>query len=555
MPTSSSSDPELADLPETPDTTGAYPRLTDAQLVLLSRYGERKSLSKGTVLFSEGDRDCGLFVVLDGRVRVVQEDGPEGEPRVIAVHGRGRFVGDLSMLTGQAVYVTAIAQTDVDVLEVAYDRLKEAVIQDQALGDLILRAFILRRNIHADLGAGLRIIGSRYSADTRRLRDFASRNRIPCRWEDVEEDPEAEATLRAFDIPPDQTPVVIWKGRTVLRNPSNIELADLLGLRAAPKRAAYDLVVVGAGPGGLAAAVYAASEGFTTVVLDALATGGQAATSSKIENYLGFPAGITGAELADRAVVQARKFGAAFSIPGEATSLTQADGYHVVGLADADPLVAHAVLVATGVRYRRLDIPGMDRLEGSSVYYAATDFEARLCRQDAVTVVGGGNSAGQAACFLARQSPMVNLVIRHDDLGRDMSRYLCDRVEQTSRIKVWRNSEVRQLIGDDTLEEVVVHHLQSGEEHRVATTALFVMIGAAPHTSWLQGEIPLDAKGFVLTGPAAGGHDGMFETRRRGVFAVGDVRSGSVKRVASAVGEGSVAIRQVHEFLEAEGRR
>ena len=555
MPTSSSSDPELADLPETPDTTGAYPRLTDAQLVLLSRYGERKSLSKGTVLFSEGDRDSGLFVVLDGRVRVVQEDGPEGEPRVIAVHGRGRFVGDLSMLTGQAVYVTAIAQTDVDVLEVAYDRLKEAVIQDQALGDLILRAFILRRNIHADLGAGLRIIGSRYSADTRRLRDFASRNRIPCRWEDVEEDPEAEATLRAFDIPPDQTPVVIWKGRTVLRNPSNIELADLLGLRAAPKRAAYDLVVVGAGPGGLAAAVYAASEGFTTVVLDALATGGQAATSSKIENYLGFPAGITGAELADRAVVQARKFGAAFSIPGEATSLTQADGYHVVGLADADPLVAHAVLVATGVRYRRLDIPGMDRLEGSSVYYAATDFEARLCRQDPVTVVGGGNSAGQAACFLARQSPMVNLVIRHDDLGRDMSRYLCDRVEQTSRIKVWCNSEVRELIGDDTLEEVVVHHLQSGEEHRVATTALFVMIGAAPHTGWLRGEIPLDAKGFVITGPAAESADRMFETRRRGVFAVGDVRSGSVKRVASAVGEGSVAIRQVHRYLEVEGRR
>lgn len=316
--------------------------------MLLSRYGERKALTKGTTLFREGDRDCGLFVVLDGRVQVVQEDSTEGEMRVIAVHGRGRFVGDLSMLTGQAVYVTAIAHTDVEVLEVAYDRLKEAVTQDQALGDLILRAFILRRALHADLGVGLRIIGSRYSSDTRRLRDFASRNRIPCRWEDVEEDPEAEATLRAFDISPDQTPVVIWKGQTVLRNPSTTELADLIGLRAAPKRAAYDLVVVGAGPGGLAAAVYAASEGLSTVVLDALATGGQAATSSQIENYLGFPAGITGAELADRAVVQARKFGAVFNIPGEATSLTQADGYHVVGLAEGDALIAHAVLVATG---------------------------------------------------------------------------------------------------------------------------------------------------------------------------------------------------------------
>ena len=555
MPTSSSSELELPDLPETPDTTGAYPRLTDEQIMLLSRYGERKPLTKGTKLFCEGDRDCGLFVVLDGRVRVVQEDSPEGESRVLAVHGRGRFVGDLSILTGQAVYVTAVAQTDVEVLEVLYDRLKEAVTQDQALGDLILRAFILRRNIHADLGAGLRIIGSRYSADTRLLRDFASRNRIPCRWEDVEEDPEAEVTLRAFDIPPDQTPVVIWKGQTVLRNPSTTELADLIGLRAAPSRAAHDLVVVGAGPGGLAAAVYAASEGLSTVVLDAFATGGQAATSSQIENYLGFPAGITGGELADRAVVQARKFGAVFNIPGEATSLTQADGYHVVGLAEGDDLIAHAVLVATGVHYRRLDIPGTDRLEGSSVYYAATEFEARLCRQDPVTVVGGGNSAGQAACFLARQSPVVNLVIRHDDLGRDMSRYLADRVEQSPRIKVWRNSEVCELIGDEALDEVLLHDLHTDAKQRVATTALFVLIGAAPHTSWLQGEIPLDEKGFVLTGPAADCHDGMFETRRHGVFAVGDVRSGSVKRVASAVGEGSVAIRQVHEFLEAEGRR
>jgi thioredoxin reductase (NADPH) len=555
MSTSSSSELALADLPETPDTTGAYPRLSDEQIMLLSQYGRRTALTEGTTLFCAGDRDCPLFVVLDGRVRVVQEEGPEGESRVLAVHGRGRFVGDLSILTGQAVYVTAVAQTDVEVLEVPYDRLKEAVTQDQALGDLILRAFILRRTIHADLGAGLRIIGSRYSADTRRLKDFASRNRIPCRWEDVEEDPDAEVTLRAFDIPPDQTPVVIWKGQTVLRNPSTTELADLLGLRAAPDRAAYDLVVVGAGPGGLAAAVYAASEGLSTVVLDALATGGQAATSSQIENYLGFPAGITGAELADRAVVQARKFGAVFSIPGEATSLMQADGYHVVGLADGGDLVAHAVLVATGARYRRLDIPGLDRLEGSSVYYAATEFEARLCRQDPVTVVGGGNSAGQAACFLARRSPVVNLVIRHDDLGRDMSRYLADRVEQSPRIKVWRNSEVCELIGEQALDEVLLHDLRTGQRQRVASTALFVLIGAAPHTSWLQGEIPLDPKGFILTGPAADCSDGLFETRRQGVFAVGDVRSGSVKRVASAVGEGSVAIRQVHEFLEAEGRR
>ncbi|MCW2771471.1 MAG: cyclic nucleotide-regulated FAD-dependent pyridine nucleotide-disulfide oxidoreductase [Aeromicrobium sp.] len=555
MSTSSSSELDVPDLPETPDATGAYPRLTDEQIMLLSRYGEPKRLVKGSLLFCEGDRDCGLFVVLDGRVRVVQEDSPEGESRVIAVHGPGRFVGDLSMLTGQAVYVTAVAQTDVEVLEVSFDRLKEAVMQEQALGDLILRAFILRRNIHADLGAGLRIIGSRYSADTRLLRDFASRNRIPYRWEDVEEDPEAEATLRAFDIPPDQTPVVIWKGQTVLRNPSTAELAELLGLReGAPVRDAYDMLVVGAGPAGLAAAVSAASEGLSTVVLDAIATGGQAGTSSQIENYLGFPAGISGAELADRAVVQARKFGATFTIPGEARSLERVDGHLVLELTDGTRVEAHTVVLATGVRYRRLDVPGMDRLEGPSVYYAATEFEARLCRGDPVMVVGGGNSAGQAALFLARNASGVNLVIRHDDLNRDMSRYLAERIVSSERVHVWRNSEVRELLGDLNLEEVEIHDVTTDERRRLSATALFVLIGSDPHTRWLKGAIALDDRGFVLTGAGLEGA-AMFETASAGVFAVGDVRSGSVKRVASAVGEGAIAVRLVYEHLVRAGRR
>jgi thioredoxin reductase (NADPH) len=556
MPTSSSSELELPDLPETPDTTGAYPRLTDEQIMLLSRYGERKRLAKGSMLFCEGDRDCGMFVVLDGRVAVVQEDSSEGEPRVIAVHGRGRFVGDLSMLTGQAVYVTAVAQTDVEVLEIPYDRLKEAVTQDQALGDLILRAFIIRRNIHANLGAGLRIIGSRYSADTRRLRDFASRNRIPYRWEDLEEDPEAEVTLRAFDIPPHQTPVVIWKGQTVLRNPSNTELAELLGLREdAPPREAHDMLVVGAGPAGLAAAVTGASEGLSTVVLDAIATGGQAGTSSQIENYLGFPAGISGAELADRAVVQARKFGATFTIPGEAQSLDRIDGHFVVTLTDGVQVEGHTVVLATGVRYRRLDVPGMDRLEGPSVYYAATEYEARLCRGDPVTVVGGGNSAGQAALFMARNASDVNLVIRHDDLDRDMSRYLTDRVEENPKITIWRTSEVAELIGDEALEAVAIRDLKTDDRRRVPTTALFVLIGAEPHTSWLQGQIPLDEKGYILTGHAEPGCTTSFQTAEPGVLAVGDVRSGSIKRVASAVGEGAIAVRQAYDHLRAAGRR
>jgi thioredoxin reductase (NADPH) len=556
MPTSSSSELEVPDLPETPDVTGAYPRLTDEQIMLLSRYGERRRLAKAAMLFCEGDRDCGMFVVLDGRVAVLQEDNPEAESRVIAVHARGRFVGDLSMLTGQAVYVTAVAQTDVEALEIRYERLKEAVTQDQALGDLILRAFILRRNIHANIGAGLRIIGSRYSADTRRLRDFASRNRVPYRWEDLEEDREAEVTLRAFDIPPDQTPVVIWKGQAVLRNPSNTDLAELLGLREdAPSRDAHDVLVVGAGPAGLAAAVTAASEGLSTVVLDAIATGGQAGTSSQIENYLGFPAGISGAELADRAVVQARKFGATFTIPGEAQSLDRIDGHFVVRLTDGALVEAHTVVLATGVRYRRLDVTGMDRLEDPSVYYAATEFEARLCRGDPVAVVGGGNSAGQAALFLARNASDVNLVIRHDNLDRDMSRYLTDRVEKNPRITIWRTSEVAELIGDEALEAVAIRHLNTDDRDRVPATALFVLIGAQPHTSWLRGQIPLDEKGYILTGNDENACTTSFKTAEPGVLAVGDVRSGSIKRVASAVGEGAIAVRQAYDHLREAGRR
>jgi len=485
-------------------------------------------------------------------VAVVHE--ADGEPILIAVHGPRRFLGDVSLLTNQTVYSTAVAQRDVEVLAVPVDRLREAVSEDPELGDLILRAFILRRSLQAGVGAGLRIIGSRFSADSRRLRDFVSRNRIPHRWIDLEEDRGAEGILRRLGIGPEETPVVIWKGRNVLRNPSNGELAGAIGLRAMPERRAHDMAVVGAGPAGLAAAVYGASEGLSTVVVDAVATGGQAATSTQIENYLGFPAGISGAELADRAVVQARKFGASFSVPGEARSLGMVDGYNVVRLGGGEELTAHAVILAMGVSYRRLDVPGLDRLEPASVYYAATENEARLCKGDPVTIIGGGNSAGQAAVFLARQAAAVNLVIRHGDLYRDMSRYLADRVSRTPRVQVWRNCEVRELVGSAKLSGVVVRDLRSGEDRPLEATALFVLIGSTPHTAWLRGQIPLDDKGFVRTGSAREAA-GMYETCRPGVFAVGDVRSGSVKRVASAVGEGAIAVRQVHDFLATAGRR
>ena len=529
--------------------------------MLLSKYGQRRLTGRGDVLFREGDPYCDFYVVLSGSVAVVQET--EQEPRLIAVHGPKRFLGDLSLLTGQRLYLTAVAQEPTEVLAIPIEKLKDAATEDPELGDCVLRAFIVRRSLHSGIGAGFRIVGSRFSADARRLRDFASRNRLPYRWIDLEDDQEAEAMLNRLNVTPDQTPVVIWKGHHVLYNPSNAELASLIGLRG-PTQGACDLLVVGAGPAGLAAAVYGASEGLTTVVIDAVATGGQAATTSQIENYLGFPAGIPGAELADRAVIQAKKFGATFTIPAEAKALSTADGYHVVGLADDTEVMAHAVILATGAWYRRLDVPGMKRLERSSVYYAATDTEANLCRGDPVMIIGGGNSAGQASVFLARHAAVVNLVIRHEDLARDMSRYLADRIEHTPSIRVWRNCEVVELRGETLLEEAVIEDRRNGAREGVAAAALFVLIGSVPHTQWLDGQLPLDERGFVLTGrqqasqdihgpdnpdcPDTGGAS-MFETARPGVFAVGDVRSGSVKRVATAVGEGAVAVRLVHEFM------
>jgi thioredoxin reductase (NADPH) len=552
MRTTSTSERGAQERPETPDVAGAYPRLTNDQVAMLSRFGTRGRVPKDEALFRAGDPECDFFVILAGTVAVVQPT--EGEPRVIAVHGPGRFLGDLSLLTGQRLYLTALAQEDVEVLAVPVPRLAEAVVEDPALGDLVMRAFLVRRSLHAGTGAGFRVIGSRYSGDSRRIREFVSRNRIPHRWIDLEEDHEAENILRTMGVSPDEIPVVIWKGEHILRNPSNTELASLIGLHVAPARGAYDLVVVGAGPAGLAAAVYGASEGLSSLVLDAVATGGQAVTSSQIENYLGFPAGISGAELADRAVVQARRFGATFTVPGEALSLRDADGYHVVGLSDGEDVTAHAVILATGVQYRRLDVPGIDRLEGSSVYYAATESEAQLCGGDPVSVVGGGNSAGQAALFLARRSSAVHVVIRHHDLHRDMSRYLADRVERTPRIRVWRDCEVCRLEGDVALESVVVRELESGREHVVDSSALFVLVGSKPRTAWLEERIELDEHGYVLTGVTSR-CGSLFETGTPGVFAVGDVRSGSVKRVASAVGEGAMAVRLVHEFLERAGRR
>ena len=548
--------PEAPDV-ETPDDGGAFPRLTDEHIELLARYGERRPTQCGDVLFQEGDRVTDFFVILSGTVAVVEGYGTR-QAQVIRVHGPGRFLGELNLLIGEACLLTTVVREPGEVLVVPVASLRQAVDEDPGLGDLILRAYILRRSLLIGLGVGFRIVGSRYSPDTYRLREFCARNRIPHRWIDLERDAAAEALLQNLGVAPHETPVVIWRGEKVLRNPSTAELASLIGLRHTSGSATTcDLLIVGAGPAGLAAAVYAASEGVQTIVIDAVATGGQAGTSPRIENYLGFPAGISGAELADRAVVQADKFGARISVPARATRLRRLDGQYVVDCDDGTSVSAQAVLVATGVRYRRPAVPRLEEFEGTSVYYAATLVEAHLCTADPVVVVGGGNSAGQASLFLARHTAKVHLLVRHDDLGRDMSRYLVDHITRNPDIEVLLGTEVAELEGErGTLEAVVVEDHETGERRRIDARALFVFIGADPHVEWLGDQVALDERGYILTGPdaaraCAGRHLPLvLETSLPGVFAAGDVRSGSIKRVASAVGEGSMAVRLVHERLK-----
>ncbi|MEQ4209806.1 FAD-dependent oxidoreductase [Actinopolymorpha sp. B17G11] len=543
---------------ETPDFYGAYPRLSQPQIDALAGGGQRRRVATGDVLFREGDEGYDFFVVLTGMVANVEDYGVD--QHVISVHGPGRFVGELSVLTGQPAFFTAVVVESGEILAVPVDHLREVVSADLALGDLLLRAFLLRRSMLIGRGAGFRIVGSCFSPDTRRLRDFAVRNRLPHRFVDLERDPEAETMLRRLGVAPSETPVVIWRGREVMRNPDDAALARLIGVRAVGHGGSLsDFVIIGAGPAGLAAAVYASSEGIATDLLDAVATGGQAGTSPRIENYLGFPSGISGSDLAERAIIQARKFGTALRIPAGATALEGHPGHHTVRLEDGSSITARTVLIATGARYRTLGLPRIEEFEGTGIYYAATQQEAHWCRNDPVAVVGGGNSAAQAALLLADTARCVHLIIRGGSLVAHMSRYLADRIERTPSIETHLRTEVRELIGDRTLEAILVEHVKSGERQCLDVRALFVFIGAAPHTGWLTDQVALDSHGFIVTGaesPASrsfvdqtGRSPFLLETSRPGVFAAGDVRSGSIKRVAAAVGEGAMAVRFVHEQL------
>jgi thioredoxin reductase (NADPH) len=538
----------------------AFPKLTGAALAALGRchLTRLRPFHAGDKLFAACDRDPRFFVIKAGEVEVVDDSGKR--PTTVAVHGPGEFTGDVSQITGRPALVSAVARTDGEAYEVSPEALRELLNNHPDLSDLVMQAFIARRQLLTGSGhfTGLRVVGSRYSQDTFRVRDFLSENRVPYVWLDVETDPQVEELLKQFRLSEADTPVVAWGSKPLLRNPSNRQLAEALGMRRPLEQLVYDLVVVGAGPAGLAAAVYGASEGLRTLVLERSGPGGQAGRSMRIENYLGFPTGITGDELAGRAVLQANKFGAQLPVPTPVTSLTFDNAYPVLHLDGGETVTAKCLLVATGAEYRRLGVEGCGPLEGCGVYYAATPSEGQLCRGAEVLVVGGGNSAGQAAVYLAGHARKVYLVVRSDDLHKNMSSYLAHRIEQTPNIELLLETEVVTLHGDGRLSEVELVNRKTGARRTIAAPALFSFIGATPRTDWLPPEVERDAKGFVRTGPdlARSPHWSrrrppfLLETSRAGVFAAGDVRAGSVKRVASAVGEGSMAVQFVHEYLK-----
>ena len=537
-----------------------FPKLNDAQLQRIARYGEQRHARVGEILYDQGTSALGIHVVLSGAVEIVRP-GILGEEQ-ITVQRAGEFTGELNVLAGRRSLVTARMIEDGDVLVLDSHGLRRLIQEDSEISELLMRAFILRRVALIAGGSGdATLIGSTHSAATLRIQEFLTRNTHPYTYIDVDRDPDVQALLDRFHVGVGDVPIVICRGEVVLKNPSNEAVAECFGLNASIDLGRIrDLVVVGAGPGGLAAAVYGASEGLDVLVLETKAPGGQAGTSSKIENYLGFPTGISGQALAGRALAQAEKFGAELAVASTAERFTcdGANGYEIT-LTNGSAVRARAIIIASGVHYRRLALENLGRFEGAGVYYAATSMEARLCSGEEVAVVGGANAAGQAAVFLAAQVRHVHMLIRGPGLADTMSRYLIRRIEETPNITLHPRTELVALDGDDRLRNVTWRSPKGTETPSIAH--VFLMIGAQPNSAWLSGCVALDDKGFVKTGTDLTADDlsrtrwslarapFLFETNRHRVFAVGDVRSGSVKRVASAVGEGSVCVQLLHRAL------
>jgi thioredoxin reductase (NADPH) len=543
-------------MPETTEQIDAmFPALTDAQIARLSAFGQQRCVEAREIVFDLGDASRGVFVVLGGSIEVANVTKDHED--VLRVLHRGEFTGEVNQLSGRRSLVRCRAREAGNLLEIARSDLRRVMQNDVELGEVLLRAFMLRRVylIAHSVGDAV-LIGSSHSADTLRLQSFLGRNGHPHTYLDVERDPDVQVILDQFQITVADVPVLICRGDIVLRNPTNAEAAACFGLNAGiDEGEVYDLIVIGAGPSGLASAVYGASEGLNVLVVESTAPGGQAGSSSRIENYLGFPNGISGQDLARRAFVQAEKFGANISVARSARSLQCARPPYTVELDDGGLVQGRSIIIAAGAQYRKLDLHNLAQFEGAGVYYGATSVEAEMCTGQTVAVVGGGNAAGQAAIFLSSVAKRVYLLVRGPGLADTMSRYLISRIEACREItqKTW--TQIQALEGDAYLERIHWSNSKTGVKEAEAIQHLFIMTGADPNTSWLGECVTLDNKHFIKTGADLGTEwplprpPYLLETSLPGVFAVGDVRAGSLKRVAAAVGEGSMAVQFVHKVL------
>ena len=535
----------------------AFPKLNEDNLKELSQFGESRQVEDGETLIKAGEKEFDFYIIESGKVRVI--DTSSGEERIITTLGEREFVGDLANLKGSPANSTVVTDGECRVRAIAPDKLREILNRNSHLSDLILQTFIARREAldESDF-VGLRVIGPKGCSDTFRIRDFLSKNHVKFNWIDTESDAEVDEILQQFEIGHGDTPVIVYGNEWMCKNPANERLAEELGLKKPIENKLYDLAVIGAGPAGLAAAVYGSSEGLDTIILEKEALGGQAGCSSKIENYTGFPLGLSGRELACRANIQAQKFGSQFCLTSEVQDLEPTEEGYLLKLNHDEQVRTQSVLIATGVSYRKLPVDGIENYEGTGGYYSATKVEAQLCQGSTVIIVGGGNSAGQAAVFLSQFAEKVLILIRKDNLAEKMSSYLLERVKKIENVEVMPYTEVTGVKGDSVLTHAEITNNQTKEKQELEVCGIFIFIGAKAHTDWLPEIIETDEKGFIKAGldvkdsPHWDGDRQPFflETSCRGIFTAGDVRSDSIKRVASAVGEGSMAVKFVHKVLK-----
>jgi len=527
-----------------------HPILGPALLDRLRSYGKEEFVAASSNLFVRGERDVDWFVILEGAVEIFEGSGNNRGERIVALLTDGQFTGELDLLDNRETLVNCRAIRPTRLRRICRASLAQIMRSETEIANLIMQASISRRcNLVEQATSGVTLLGHGYSIDTIRIQRFLSRNGYPYRIIDAELDQDADALIRTFELTQAGLPVALLPDGRVLRNPSITMLADELGLTDLRDNAVvYDVAIVGAGPAGLAAAVCAASEGLKTIVIEGAAPGGQAGTSSRIENYLGFPTGVSGQELSERALIQAQKFGAHFSISRNVVSMSKHDGMYRLEIEDAPAVSARTVVIATGARYRKLNVANYHRFEYQGIHYAATAMEAGLCRGEEIVVVGAGNSAGQASLFLAQTAKHVHLIVRGRSLQATMSDYLVQRILASSQITVRLQAEIVGMDGADRLSTVTVRDSTSRTSETINVSHVFVMIGASPNTTWLRNTLSMDDKGFIITGSSASS-SAFFGTNLEGVYAVGDVHCGSVKRVASAVGEGSIAVQFMHQYL------